>query len=149
MEGSWKGRLGVTTSANTSRILDVLLAKGPGYTAVTGDVTCAFFHADEEEEVYVDPPTQCRTSMVMNGPGNWQSSCMYGRRPAPRKFSDKVASVMCQELQMLRCEEVPHLYFHPVKKVAIEVHLDDFYAVGPGNAPWEVMSELKKFLTIP
>ena len=26
--------------------------------------------------------------------------------------------------------------------------MDDFYAVGPGNAPWELMLELKKFLTI-
>ena len=151
-EFRWKdpGRddlFGVTTSANTSRILDVLLAKGPGYTAVTGDVTCAFFHADEEEEVYVDPPTEWKD--IHGHEWTWKlAKQLYGRRPAPRKFSDKVASVMCQELQMLRCKEVPHLYFHPIKKVAIEVHVDDFYAVGPGNAPWEVMSELKKFLTL-
>ena len=237
-EFRWKdpGRddlFGVTTSANTSRILDVLLAKGPGYTAVTGDVTCAFFHADEEEEVYVDPPTEwkdihghewtwklakqlygrrpaprkfsdkvasvmcqelsmlrCKEvphlyfhpvkkvaievpgdvtcaffhadeeeEVYVDPPTEWKdihghewtwklAKQLYGRRPAPRKFSDKVASVMCQELSMLRCKEVPHLYFHPVKKVAIEVHVDDFYAVGPGNAPWEVMCELKKFLTL-
>ena len=123
------------------------LAKGPGYTAVTGDVTCAFFHADEEEEVYVDPPTEWKD--IHGHEWTWKlAKQLYGRRPAPRKFSDKVASVMCQELQMLRCKEVPHLYFHPIKKVAIEVHVDDFYAVGPGNAPWEVMSELKKFLTL-
>ena len=75
-EFRWKdpGRddlFGVTTSANTGRILDVLLPKGPGYTAVTGDVTCAFFHAEEEEEVYVDPPTE-----AMNGLGSSKSSCM-------------------------------------------------------------------------
>ena len=29
-----------------------------GYTAVTGDVTCAFFHAEEDEDVYVDPPNE-------------------------------------------------------------------------------------------
>ena len=151
-EFRWKdpGRddlFGVTTSANTGRILDVLLAKGPGYTAVTGDVTCAFFHAEEEEEVYVDPPTEWKDA---NGhEWAWKlEKQLYGRRPAPRKFSDKVASVMCQELKMLRCQEVPHLYFHPIKKVAVEVHVDDFYAVGPGNAPWEVMTELKKFLTL-
>ena len=121
--------------------------RGPGYTAVTGDVTCAFFHAEEEEEVYVDPPTEWKGA---NGhEWAWKlEKQLYGRRPAPRKFSDKVASVMCQELKMLRCQEVPHLYFHPIKKVAVEVHVDDFYAVGPGNAPWEVMTELKKFLTL-
>ena len=41
-----------------------------------------------------------------------------------------------------------NLYFNPVKEVAVEVRVDDFYAVGPGNAPWELMSELKKYLTI-
>lgn len=75
---------------------------------------------------------------------------LYGRRPAPRRFGDKVAPVMCEKLQTVRCKEVPHLYFHPTKGVAIahEVHVDDFYAVGPGNAPWEVMAELKKHMTI-
>ena len=56
LERSWKGRS--VWRGDVSQILDVLLAKGPGYTAVTGDVTCAFFHAEEEEEVYVDPPTE-------------------------------------------------------------------------------------------
>ena len=49
---------GVTSSANTGGMLDSLLAKGSGYTAVTGDVTSAFFYAEEDEEVYVDPPVE-------------------------------------------------------------------------------------------
>ena len=148
MERSWKRRLGVTTSANTSRILDVLLAKGPGYTAVTGDVTCAFFHADEEEEVYVDPPTEWKdihghewTWKLAKQLYVWKATCAK-----EVQWQGSISDV--PRTPNVEVQGSAHLYFHPVKKVAIEVHLDDFYAVGPGNAPWEVMSELKKFLTL-
>lgn len=97
-------------------MLDVLLAKGPGYTAVIGDVTCAFFHAEEDEEVYVDPPVEWKE--ILGYEWVWKlERQLYGRRPAPRKFGDKVARVMCEKLQTVRCKEVPHLYFHPTKGV--------------------------------
>jgi len=149
-EFKWKDPyelFGVTSSANTGRMLDGLLAKGSG--AVIGNVTCAFFHAEEDEEVYVDPPVEWKDERGHQWAWKLERQ-LYGRRPgpAPRKFGDKVSKIMCQDLGMNRCKEVPHLYFHPVKEVAIELHVDDFYAVGPGNAPWELITELKKYLTI-
>lgn len=61
-EFKWKdpGRddiFGVTSSANTGRILDYLLAKKQ-LRAYLADVECAFFHAPEEGEVYVEPPQE-------------------------------------------------------------------------------------------
>ena len=53
---------------------------------------------------------------------------LYGRRPAPRKFSDKVADDLCGKLGLKRCKEALHLYYHESKQVAIEVDVGDFYA---------------------
>ena len=60
LESSSGGRddiFGVTSSANTGRILDYLLAKKQ-LRAYLADVECAFFHAPEEDEVYVEPPQE-------------------------------------------------------------------------------------------
>ena len=47
---------GVTSSSNTSRVLDLLLAKNPGYCAYLADVEYAFFHASEDELCFVEAP---------------------------------------------------------------------------------------------
>jgi len=49
---------GVTSSSNTSRVLDLLLAKNPGYCAYLADVECAFFHASEDELCFVEAPQE-------------------------------------------------------------------------------------------
>lgn len=80
-EFKWKdpGRddiFGVTSSANTGRILDYLLAKKQ-LRAYLADVECAFFHAPEEDEVYVEPPHSGKmTTQTRIMSGSWSSNCM-------------------------------------------------------------------------
>eukprot|EP00435_Cladocopium_sp_Y103_P019977 s1163_g4.t2 len=48
---------GVTSWANTGRILDYVMTK-KSLRAYLADCHCTFFHAPEEEEVYVEPPDE-------------------------------------------------------------------------------------------
>ena len=51
---------------------------------------------------------------------------LYGRRQKSGVLTDKKGRK--------RCAEVPHLFYHEETEVCLEVHVDDFYAVGPGEA---------------
>ena len=46
-----------SSGANTSRIVDLVAVKR-GHDTFIVDITCAFFHAPEEEECYVQPPQE-------------------------------------------------------------------------------------------
>ena len=112
-EFRWKdpGRddlFGVTSSANTGRILDYLLTK-KSLRAYLADCHCAFFHAPEEEEVYVEPPDEWKQRFPDQDLVWLLKKQLYGRRPAPRAFSDFTAGVLTEKIGMRRCVEVPHL----------------------------------------
>ena len=49
---------------------------------------------------------------------------------------------------MKRCIEVPHLYYHEGASVCLEVHVDDFYAVGPGASAGGILDEVGKHMTL-
>ena len=138
---------GVTSSSNTARVLDLLLAKNPSWNAYAADVECAFFHAPEREECIVDPPQE----WLDENPGDWVWKLLkqlYGRQKAPREFGDLVASTLVEGLAFDRCVEVPHIYYHREEQVAMEVHVDDFYCVGPGNAPERLLKKVGEKLTL-
>ena len=138
---------GVTSSSNTGRILDYLMVKN-GWQAYLADCTCAFFHAPEEEEVYVEPPEEWKAEFP-DCDYVWQlTRQLYGRRIAPRAFSDFAAGILVQKVGMKRCIEVPHLYFHEGTSVCLEVHVDDFYAVGPGGSAGGILDEVGKHMTL-
>ena len=151
-EFKWKdpGRddiFGVTSSANTGRILDYLVAKKQ-LRVYLADVECAFFHAPEADEVYVEPPAEWKEDHP-DQDYVWQLvKQLYGRRPAPRAFSDFVAGVLIDEIGMKRCVEVPHLYYHEETEVCLEVHVDDFYAVGPGESAGNLLRKIGQYLTL-
>lgn len=93
---------GVTSSSNTARVLDLLLAKNPSWNAYAADVECAFFHAPEREECIVDPPQE----WLDENPGDWVWKLLkqlYGRQKAPREFG---ASTLVEGLAFDRCVEV-------------------------------------------
>eukprot|EP00435_Cladocopium_sp_Y103_P031934 s1307_g8.t1 len=142
---------GVTTSVNTSRVLDFILAKNPSFNAYLADVECAFFHAPEHEDCVVDPPAEWLEEWVIENPGDWLWKLerqLYGRQHAPREFGDYASGVIVGRAGCERCAEVPHLYYHREEGVAIEVQINDFYAVGPGNAPERVLKEIAKHMTL-
>ena len=46
-----------STTAITARVIDIIAAKRRTHT-LTGDISNAFFHAEEDEEVYCQPPQE-------------------------------------------------------------------------------------------
>ena len=139
---------GVTSSSNTSRVLDLLLAKNEHYNAYLADVECAFFHAPEPDACCVEPPPE----WLAENPGvDWLwilERQLYGRQKAPRLFGDFAAGIIVDKAGFLRCPEVPHIYHHVKEQVTLEVHVDDFYAVGPGNAAGRLLKEIAKHMTM-
>ena len=129
---------GVTSASNTGRILDNLMVKN-GWQAYLANST--FFHAPEEEEVYVEPPDEWKAEFP-DCDYVWRlTRQLYGWRIAPRAFSDFAAGILVHKLGMKRCIEVPHLYYHEGASVCLEVHVDDFYAVGPGVFAGGILDE--------
>ena len=62
--------------------------------------------------MYVEPPQEWKDDHP-DEDYVWQLvKQLYGRRPAPRAFSDFVAGVLIDKIGMKRCVEVPHLYYH-------------------------------------
>ena len=59
-------------------------------------------------------------------------------------FSNEIIT----EIGFIRCAEVPHLYHHVKEQVSLEVHVDDFYAVGPGTAPERLLKQIGEHLTL-
>ena len=151
-EFKWKdpGRddlFGVTSSANTGRILDYILVK-KGYRAYLADCHCAFFHAPEDEEVYVEPPDEWKRLYPDQDLVWLLQKQLYGRRPAPRAFSNFIAGVLTEKIGMKRCIEVPHLFYHEETEVCLEVHVDDFYAVGPGESAGNLLKRVAEYMTL-
>ena len=139
---------GVTSSANTGRILDYLLVKKKGWRAYLADCKCAFFHAPEEEEVFVEPPEEWKREHPDEDLVWLLLKQLYGRRPAPRKFSDFCSGVLTDKIGMKRCVEVPHMFYCEETEVCLEVHVDDFYAVGPGDAAGNLLKKVGEYMTL-
>ena len=151
-EFRWKdpGRddlFGVTSSSNTGRILDYLMVK-KSLRAYLADCKCAFFHAPEEEEVYVEPPDEWKQEHPEDDMVWLLLKQLYGRRPAPRAFSDFCSGVLTDKIGMKRCAEVPHLFYDEETEVCLEVHVDDFYAVGPGEAAGNLLKRVAQYMTL-
>lgn len=151
-EFRWKdpGRdnlFGVTSSSNTGRILDYLMVK-KGWRAYLADCKCAFFHAPEEEEVYVEPPDEWKQEHPEDDMVWLLLKQLYGRRPAPKTFSDFCSGVLTDKIGMKRCAEVPHLFYHEETEVCLEVHVDDFYAVGPGETAGNLLKRVAQYMTL-
>ena len=56
------------STPSTERIIDYLRLK-KSYHMFTGDVTNAYFHADEDEECYVHPPAEWQEQQAAMGAG--------------------------------------------------------------------------------
>ena len=79
----------------------------------------------------------------------WQlAKQLYGRQKPPRRFGNYVAYIVVDRVGCRRCPEVPHLYYYEEEGVALEVYMDDFYTVGPGQGPKRVLEEVAKHLTM-
>eukprot|EP00959_Pyramimonas_sp_CCMP1952_P416339 8722686-Pyramimonas_sp.AAC.1 len=97
------------------------------------DAQGAYFHADEDEEVHVDPPVECVKRYHARGgkierPWRKIKEQLYGTRKASNKFNQYVTD-QTRSLGIEQCPE--QLSFRrPGATLVFEVHQDDIYASG-------------------
>ena len=131
-----------STSSSTSRIIDVITVKRGWKTAI-GDATTAFFHADEEEECYVDPPKDWLADQE-NQQVMWRlRKQLPGRRKAPQAWIDFIADTLVGKRSYVRCTEMPCFFRNPDTEVCLEVHMDDIHATGPDEHLYSALEDLK------
>ena len=127
------GMEGLYTSGNTTstgKRID-LHALQHGYSVLCLDAENAYFHADEDEEVYCWPPKEwvkgyhAGSGRVLN-PWLKLQKQLYGRRKAAKKFNEFVVTATV-DLGLEQCLEQPSLFRRPGTTLVFESHQDDFY----------------------
>jgi hypothetical protein len=141
-EDPWRTDLfAPTTSPTTSRLIDLVAIKR-GWITMKADVSVAFYHAPEEEEVYVMPPSDW-LELQPDPSVRWRlRKQLAGRRKAPQKWLDFASSVLDRH-DWQRCVAIPYLFRHPATSSVMEVHMDDFHATGPPEFLPELFEDLK------
>ena len=90
----------------TDRLID-FYALQHSYASFIMDCTSAFYHADEPEEVYVKPPASWTAKQIeLNLPNAvmWRlRKHLPGRRAACQRWVDHAATLLTEELGMIRC----------------------------------------------
>ena len=66
----------------------------------------------------------------------------------PSACPDFCSGVLTNKIGMKRCVEVPHLFYDEETEVCLEVHVDDFYAVGPGEAAGNLLKRVAQYMTL-
>ena len=117
-----------------------------GCSTLCFDAENAYFHAEEDEEVYCWPPKEwvkryhAKGGRVEN-PWWKLKRQLYGRRKAAKKFNEFVVSATFG-LGLEQCPEQPSLFRRAGTTLIFELHQDDFYGSGkqcgvskvPGNS---------------
>ena len=104
-----------STVVSTSRVIDLLAVKHNLHT-FTCDVSNAFLHVDEVEEIYVQPP---REWLDRQEHQNWawrMKKMIYGRRRAPQGWLDLAARILKAE-SMVQSSACPCFFKHTDKKL--------------------------------
>ena len=129
---------GLYTSASTAatkRLVDTHAVQH-GYSILCLDAENAFFHAEEDEDVYCRPPKEwvqryyARGGRVEN-PWWKLKRQLYGRRKAAKKFNEFVVTAT-DGFGIEHCPEQPSHFRRPGTTLIFECHQDDFNVSG-GN----------------
>ena len=122
-----------SSTTSTGRIIDYLSLKN-SYHTFTADVTNAYFHVDEDEECYVDPPAEwLEQQAALENPTSvlWRlRKQLYGRRRAGTRWVDFMAEHLAEQ-SFDRCEAAPQFFVNYALDVSIGVHMDDLHGFGP------------------
>ena len=121
------------TAAATGRPVD-MHAVQQGYSILCLDAQKAYFHAEEDEDVYCWPPREWVNRYHARG-GRVESPWwklkrqLCGRRKASKKFNEAVVTAT-DGLGIEHCPEQPSLFRRPGTTLIFECHQDDFYVSG-------------------
>ena len=134
----------------TARIIDLIMVKR-GWPAVVIDAVCAYFQAEEDENVFTEPPREWLQKMKAEGDHTdyvWKLvRQLYGRRGASSAFQQLVEKILVKDLGFSQCPVVPCIYVGKSEEV-VEVHQDDFYATGERTVLRTFTSCLKVALSV-
>ena len=119
-----------STTSITMRVIDVLASKRRLCT-LTGDISNAFFHAPEDEEVYYQPPDEWYEQNPEHADMLWRGlKQLYGRRKATKNFAKFMANMLKTECGMEQCDAAPHLFRNVLRGIMLELHVDDYHCCG-------------------
>ena len=129
---TWKGSTSGSTTS-TGRLVDVH-ALQHGFSILCLDAENAYFHTEEDEEVYYRLPLErinryhTRSRRVENP--RWKlKRQLYGRRKAAKKFIQFVVTAT-DGFGLEQCPEEPSLFRRPGTTLIFELRQDDFYVSG-------------------
>ena len=97
------------------------------------DISRAYFNAkiDEDVETYVQLPEEDEDSASMCAK---LLRHMYGTRPAADGWQEEYSTFLVEELQFKQGLSSPCVFHHREKGIIVNVHGDDFTAVGPKDS---------------
>ena len=93
------------------------------------DVKSAFLYGKVKRTVYIELPKEDPRSRKGDTLGKLIKA-MYGTRDAPQIWQEVVKEKM-KKLGFLVSMLHPSVYYHPIRKVYILAHVDDFLCLGP------------------
>jgi hypothetical protein len=117
----------------TSRLVDYKAVRC-GYPTFVFDVTSAYTHADEDEQVFLEPPEE---EKAIHGDCLWESvKVIYGRRKGARSWQDHFVSVV-QSPEAVEAgftvkvhEKCPTMFYLVEADGLFELHVDDGHGTG-------------------
>ena len=137
-----------STTTITMRVIDVVACKKRLCT-LTGDISNAFFHAPEDEEVYYHPPAEWYEENPEMEGMIWRGlKQLYGRRKATKNFAKLMGGVLKENCGMDQCAAAPHLFRNAARGVILELHVDDCHACGPQEQLEALQADIEKSVMV-
>ena len=136
-------------------IIDLIAVK-KNYAQVFFDAISAFSQADEEELIFIVPPTEYQEK-IFNETGEeivWQSlNMMYGRRNAAKSWQEHFANILTDDKKVngefKQNPKSPSQYHSRILDVTLDLHVDDGGATGPDDALLQVFHDrLPNFINL-
>ena len=124
------------STPSTERVIDCLSLK-KSYHTFTADVTNAYFHVNEDEECYVEPPAEWLEQQAALGNPTcvlWRlRKQLCGLRRAGTRWVDFTAERLGEQ-SFEGCGAAPQFFANYELDVFIAVHRDDLHGTGPRPA---------------
>lgn len=136
--------------ASAGRVIDTIAVK-TRRNCKLGDASNAYFHADEDEDVYCEPPEEWFLWKPEYAGQDvvWQMlKKLYGRRKASQAYNDFFNDVLISDMEFEGDDALPNFYKQEEKELAMDVHQGDWYATGPdASLEWLDVEVKKKVMT--
>ena len=122
------------------------MAESHGWARLVTDVTNAFFHAAEDEDICGECLPEFKDQLAAEGEDTDVLfkfvKKVYGRRDGPQGFCHFMNGVMCQK-NLIRCEALPCFFWHENLHILVELHQDDFQCMAPAESLMWLKEEVK------